>query len=165
MREIKFRAYDERKEIMHYDFQFIKSGDDGDDWIVFQSDKEKRDDLIPNAITFNKPLFRKQLKIMQYIGLHDSTTWEELTPAQQQRWLNSGKTEADWEGCPIYEEDIVDINYEYPAVLKCSYNYEQARYCFVSLDGKTEISIDEVRSADWIKVRGNTFQNPKPEEL
>ncbi len=28
MREIKFRAWDEKNKIMHYDFQFIKSGEE-----------------------------------------------------------------------------------------------------------------------------------------
>lgn len=34
-REIKFRAWDENNEVMHNDFQFIKSGNDGNDWILF----------------------------------------------------------------------------------------------------------------------------------
>ena len=37
------RAWDERKKIMHNDFQFIRSGDTGADWIVFTSDKQTLD--------------------------------------------------------------------------------------------------------------------------
>lgn len=33
MKEIKFRAWDEQNKVMHNDFQFIKSGDSGNDWI------------------------------------------------------------------------------------------------------------------------------------
>ena len=64
MREIKFRAWDEQKKVMHFDFQFIKSGDRGNDWIIFQSDKENFNG------NFN-PYFSQQLKIMQYTGLKD----------------------------------------------------------------------------------------------
>lgn len=64
MREIKFRAWDKQKKVMHFDFQFIKSGDSGNDWIIFQSDKENFNG------NFN-PYFSQQLKIMQYTGLKD----------------------------------------------------------------------------------------------
>lgn len=44
MRTIRFRAWDEQNKIMHNDFQFIKSGDEGNDWIVFTSDKQTLQD-------------------------------------------------------------------------------------------------------------------------
>jgi hypothetical protein len=56
-----FRAWDERRLTMHYDFQFIKSGDTGADWIVFTSDKQKLDDK-PHP--FENPYCAKQLIIM-----------------------------------------------------------------------------------------------------
>ena len=69
MREIKFRAWDSGRKIMHFDVQFIKSGEDGNDWIVFKSDKQKlSDDLHP----FENPYFAQQIKVMQYTGLKDS---------------------------------------------------------------------------------------------
>ena len=75
-REIKFRAWDEMNKIMHYNFQFIKSGEEGNDWIIFISDKQTLDweELrIENKIhPFNNPYFRQQLKIIQYTGLIDS---------------------------------------------------------------------------------------------
>ena len=76
MREIKFRAWDERNKIMHNDFQFIKSGETGNDWIVFCSDKMKYSKNLNgkdvcNVIVFDNPFFRKQLKIMQFTGFHD----------------------------------------------------------------------------------------------
>ena len=46
---------------MHYDFQFIKSGDTSSDWIVFTSDKQKLSDK-PHP--FENPHFSKQLIIM-----------------------------------------------------------------------------------------------------
>jgi uncharacterized phage protein (TIGR01671 family) len=68
MRDIKFRAWDEGKHIMHYDFQFIQSGDEGNDWIVFKSSHPSYN-LFDVAI--NNPSFSQQLKKMQYTGLKD----------------------------------------------------------------------------------------------
>jgi uncharacterized phage protein (TIGR01671 family) len=65
MREIKFKAWDELKLIMHNNFQFIRSGIEGNDWIVFSSDKQEIDFNNPN------PYFSQQLKIMQFTGLQD----------------------------------------------------------------------------------------------
>lgn len=70
MRELKFRAWDEKNKIMHNDFKFISSGCEGNDWIIFESDKEKRI-ITGNSITFSNLYFRKQLKIMQFTGLKD----------------------------------------------------------------------------------------------
>ena len=79
MREIKFRAWDEGNKVMHFDFQFLKTGEDGNGWIVFRSDKENgrmefdkgRKEQPPNQIILDNPHFRQQLKIMQFIGLKD----------------------------------------------------------------------------------------------
>ena len=68
MRTIKFRAWDEQNKIMHNDFQFIKSGDEGNDWIVFTSNKQTLQDSIH---PFENPYFGQQLKIMEYTGLKD----------------------------------------------------------------------------------------------
>lgn len=43
----------------------------------------------------------------QYIGLNDSTKWEELTKAEQKKWLATGKTAKEWSGKEIYEGDIL----------------------------------------------------------
>jgi hypothetical protein len=67
-RKISFRAWDERNKIMHNDFQFIKSGDKGNDWIIFTSDKHTfKDEIHP----FENPYFQQQLKITESIGFHD----------------------------------------------------------------------------------------------
>jgi len=69
IRDIKFRAWDEQKKVMHYNFQFVKTGDEGNDWIVFVSDKQ--DFSAQNPRWYNNPYFSQQLKIQQYTGLKD----------------------------------------------------------------------------------------------
>ena len=61
MSTIKYRAWDEGNQVMHYDFQFIKSGDEGNDWIVFTSDKQT---LQQKPHPLSNPYFQQQLKIM-----------------------------------------------------------------------------------------------------
>jgi hypothetical protein len=68
MKNSKFRAWDEQKKVMHYDFQFIKSGNDGNDWIVFTSDKHPLG-IDPNPL--NDPHFQQQLIIMEKVGVND----------------------------------------------------------------------------------------------
>jgi len=72
MREIKFRGWDEGNKIMHFDFQFIRSGVEGNDWIIFISDKFTLEKHETNPFRNPSPYFSQQLKIMQYTGLKDS---------------------------------------------------------------------------------------------
>jgi len=53
---------------MHFDFQFVKSGEKGNDWILFVSDKQT---LANYDKWTSNPYFSQQLKIMQYTGLKD----------------------------------------------------------------------------------------------
>ena len=71
MREIKFRAWDKQNKIMHNDFQFIKSGDEGNDWIVFISSKYPLTNHKTNPFMNPCPYFSRQFEIMQYTGLKD----------------------------------------------------------------------------------------------
>ena len=66
----KFRAWDEGNKVMHFDFQFVKTGDDGNDWILFTSDKQPK---FPINEWSSNPYFSQQLKIMQFTGLLDKS--------------------------------------------------------------------------------------------
>ena len=67
MREIKFRGWDEIHKVMHYGFEFIRSGIEGNDWIIFKSDRQK----LEKGEVFDNPYFAQQIKIMQFTGLKD----------------------------------------------------------------------------------------------
>lgn len=67
MRKIKFRAWDEQNKIMHNEVEFIRSGTEKNDWILFKSDKQKLE--CENVL--NNPYFQQQINIMQYTGLKD----------------------------------------------------------------------------------------------
>ena len=58
MREIKFRAWDEMKKVMHYDFEFIRSGIEGNDWIIFKSDKQP----LEQGKVLDNPYFAQTIK-------------------------------------------------------------------------------------------------------
>lgn len=66
--KLNLRAWDEQNKVMHNNFQFIKSGDESNDWIVFTSDKQT---LKSEPHPLKNPYFQQQLKIMEGIGKPD----------------------------------------------------------------------------------------------
>lgn len=143
--EIKFRAWDEKNKIMHYDFQFIKSGNNDNDFIIFVSDKQKIEMGFDSWA--KNPYFQQQFKIMEYIG------------------------EKDKNGKEIYENDIVKkerIVEEWKRLSKVSYGivfFEDAEYkvklikkdkedCFYSYEGREFCWSD-------LEVVANIYDNPE----
>lgn len=138
MREIKFRAWDEGNKIMHYDFQFIKSGDSGNDWIIFISDKFPLTEHKTNPFTNPNPYFAQQLKIMQFTGLHDKN------------------------GKEIYEGDILrTITYE--NIYEVSFHI--GSFVLVDRDpGFTTIMKQPIgcyQTDILLEVIGNIYENPE----
>ncbi len=146
MREIKFRAWDELKKEWHHDFQFIKSGNEGNDWIVFVSDKQRIQDADPSSTLphpLENPYFQQQLKIMQFTGLFDKN------------------------GKEIYEGDICrfDIT-ELPGfdclfcdiVGEALFDYQDAGYFFST---KTQFPHVKPWFAKNIEIIGNIHENPE----
>ena len=61
------RAWDELNKVMHYDFQYIESGKNSNDWIVFKSDKQKLED----GKVLDSPHSSTRFKIMRATGVKD----------------------------------------------------------------------------------------------
>lgn len=137
-RVIKFRAFDEKRLVMHNDFRFIKSGEDGSDWVVFTSDKQL---LTDKPHPFDNPYFQQQLKVMQFTGLTDKN------------------------GVEIYEGDILEKtylkeeNYSSGEYVRSDVVFHEQSLCerFTHDNGKVyygKINRDSV-------VVGNIYQNPE----
>lgn len=133
-REIKFRAWDERWEVMYENFQFIKSGDENNDWIVFTASN------IPFDSNWkDNPFLRQQLKIMQYTGLKDK------------------------EGTEIYEGDVCTLFTDSPSevlFIDGAFGYmSNGGDYFISFAQNSWFKWHKSKS-DEIKVIGNIYQHP-----
>jgi len=142
MREIKFRAWDEQKKVMHYDFEFIRSGTEGDDWIVFKSDKQKLDDKTAIFHPLENPYFQQQLEIMQFTGLLDKN------------------------GKEIYEGDIANITYNCMRFSRFMDVTDRGVMEWIDKSAqwgfKVENSILNEEMQDLkIEVIGNIYENPE----
>lgn len=131
-REIKFRAWDEGNKVMHFDFQFVKTGDDGNDWILFTSDKQPKFPI--NEWSAN-PYFSQQLKIMQYTGLKDKN------------------------GKEIYEGDIIITETGKTMVIDWDKKYASF---VIEYDGWAfKHYFGEAFEAVYCEVVGNIYENPE----
>ena len=86
MREIKFRAWlKETKEMIP----------------VYQID-------FNNGIINSESAWRTESEYIleQFTGLHDSTTWKELTEQERKDWTMKGHMPSEWRGREVYEGDI-----------------------------------------------------------
>lgn len=86
-REIKFRAWDDVAKKMYYG-----EAKQFDDMLGFRF----------RHFATEKPFY------MQFTGLHDATTWEELTEDERAAWTRAGNMPSEWKGKEIYEGDIID---------------------------------------------------------
>ena len=170
MREIKFRAWDKKEEVMIYPENFIKQNG------IFKG--ESWEQVIP-AWSMGET---KDRIFMQYIGLKDNTKWEELTQEEQERWLrfrktenrnlanfplnlirkwfNSKKAKNEWKGREIYEGDIVKFQsifhpYEEIGVIKWKDNG------FYIVGRRNDDVFLHPCNTEYILIIGNIYENPE----
>ena len=142
MREIKFRAWDEQAKVMHEDFRFIKSGDDGNDWLIFTSHLQT---LQEKHHPFDNPYFQQQFKVMQFTGLKDVN------------------------GVEIYEGDYVSIfdrddnEFMMCGVVKFGFRGYPGFDIYTRGDNTYSDEYNTFTNDDdlYFKVVGNKYQNPE----
>lgn len=130
MREIKFRAWDEKcNSYIENPWRFS--------FAVF--------------LFVDKVCTAEEIIIEQYTGLKDSTTWEDLTNEEREKWLSDGNKKEDWKGKEIYEGDILEIggfHFNFPV-----------RWCDSSLGFNISWVPENLNKGKIIKVIGNIHEN------
>lgn len=133
-KEIKFRAWNNGGNVMHYDFQFIKSGNEGNDWILFTSDKQTlKDDWK------NNPFFQMQWNIMQFVGIKDRNEKE------------------------IYENDIVIVPAGYGGDMYFKEYVGIVEYDAPDYWIRSRVKKHYGQDFDWgeIEIIGNIYETPE----
>lgn len=138
MKNAEFRAWDEQQEVMHHNFQYIKSGDEGNDWIVFTSDKQK---LTDEPHPLKNPYFSQQLKISQFTGM------------------------ADKNGNKIFEGDVVSVVSDGEFAFNHLVEFDEESCCYeiqlIHSREYTTIAMEWAKEDQYYEyeVIGNVYQN------
>jgi len=134
MKNIRLRAWDEVNEVMHSNFQSIRSEYKDNDWIIFISDKYGLKEH--EAVTDPRQYRYSQFKKMRWIGV------------------------ADCNGVDIYEGDIVRCNGGWLGLV--NYYNSKAHYaCEEVVTSKINSHGPIFDNWEELKVIGNIYENPE----
>jgi hypothetical protein len=98
MREIKFRAWDEESKRYIHSFNYEGYTINDEDGDIYVSKQLEESGTTP------------VLRLEQFTGIYDSTTWDQLTESERQSWIRSCRRPGEWKGRKIYEGDRVVIS-------------------------------------------------------
>lgn len=108
MREIKFRAWDKKSNKYRKIDSFSYGGNghwDTCDQLPKVYSLWGFDIIDDKDVICNRQ--REEVELEQFIGLYDSTKWEELSYKEKTSFIHSGKKQSEWKGKEIYEGDQV----------------------------------------------------------
>jgi len=113
-----------------------------------------------------------------FTGLHDGTTWADLTEAERERWTLDGNMPSEWDGRCIYDGDVLQYTAHdgymldsFTAEVRWIEQYACFGYCKIGLtkEGWEQPLVHPFSEHDefiidvlpYIKVIGNIYQNPE----
>ena len=154
MREIKFRAWHK------YYKQMVTV-----DWIQLNFTRDMKKYKIAFSQRYDKQLNKDvsdyarqdEIELMQFTGLYDNTKWKQLTEQERQKWLDTGKTESEWIGKEIYEEDILGWDffcYNDHVFKRSIVKWDSDNSCFDFGDYNRPSFCER-------KIIGNIYENPE----
>lgn len=131
IRKMNFRAWDDGSKVMHLDVNFIMSGHENNDWVIFKSDKQP----LSAGNVLDNPYFQAQIKISQSTDI------------------------LDMNGKEIFEGDILRdgkgadgvVTYIAPQFVVQSENEN-----FALAEGKIGI-----KQLEYTQIIGNIYENPE----
>ena len=147
--KIKVRAFDRETG------EFIYSEQDYDEaWFDFKDGTLKgfaiHGETAGSLYEPPEPNLEELEEVQLFTGLHDATTWDELTEDERAEWTRSGNMPSEWRGWPLYEGDILKwLSLIFPITIQDFHGY---RFMF----GKDQLCRVFTKEG---KIIGNIWEN------
>ena len=94
-----------------------------------------------------------------FSGIHDNTKWDDLTDQEKDAWLKADKTQEEWKGREIYENDIVTGDLDFEPTGRVGLTGKIIFQSGMFLFWRGEYDFCELKRYHNIKVIGNIHNN------